>query len=70
VESNAAFAPGRRPATTADRPIPLHLANGNRLKVDVPAGTVLTVEMVEPPVDSALWALRVEQGCHFLLNHH
>lgn len=44
-----------------DAPLPLHLGNGNRLAVDVPAGTVITGGMVQPPADSALWRLRAEQ---------
>jgi predicted homoserine dehydrogenase-like protein len=61
-----------RPAQpiTADTPVPLHMANSNRLKVDVPRGTVLTVEMIEPPADSVLWSLRAEQDRHFLTDHH
>lgn len=42
-------------------PIPAHMAFGNRLKVDVPANTILTFDMVEEPADSALWRLRREQ---------
>ena len=41
--------------------LPLHMGNGNRLRVDVPAETVITADMVEPPPDSVLWALRAEQ---------
>jgi predicted homoserine dehydrogenase-like protein len=57
-----------RPAqpVTAGAPLPLHMANGNPLRVAVPAGTILTAEMVQPPADSALWALRAEQDRHFL----
>jgi predicted homoserine dehydrogenase-like protein len=55
-----------RPVT--DRvPVPLHMANGNPLRVDVPAGTILTAGMVQPPADSALWALRAEQDRQFLV---
>jgi predicted homoserine dehydrogenase-like protein len=56
-----------RPAqpVTTGAPLPLHMANGNPLRVDVPAGTLLTTELVEPPADSALWALRAEQDRHF-----
>jgi predicted homoserine dehydrogenase-like protein len=32
----------------------------NRLVRDVPAGTIITAEMVEPPRDSLLWSLRRE----------
>lgn len=57
-----------RPAqpVTAGAPLPLHMANGNPLRVAIPAGTILTAEMVEPPAASALWALRAEQDRHFL----
>jgi predicted homoserine dehydrogenase-like protein len=57
-----------RPAqpVTVGAPLPLHMANGNPLRADVPAGTILTAEMVQPPADSALWALRAEQDRHFL----
>lgn len=44
-----------------DAPIPIHMANGNRLVVDVPAGAILTSQMIEPPDDSVLWALRKQQ---------
>lgn len=37
------------------RPVPLYLAATQRLARDVPAGTVLTDEMVELPRDSGLW---------------
>jgi predicted homoserine dehydrogenase-like protein len=52
-----------RPAQSvqAGNPVPLHMANGNTLAVDVPAGTVLTTDMLNVPGDSALWALRAEQ---------
>lgn len=44
-----------------DNPVPLYMAAGNSLKNDVPAGTVLTYDMIEPPAESRLWALRREQ---------
>jgi predicted homoserine dehydrogenase-like protein len=52
-----------RPAVAVggSAPVPFHMANGNRLAVDVPAGTVLTADMIEVPAESALWALRREQ---------
>lgn len=54
-------------APVADgNPLPLHMGNGNRLRVDLPAGTIITAEMVEPPPSSALWALRRQQDHHFL----
>lgn len=52
-----------RPAqpVRAGNPVPLHMANGNTLSVDVSAGTLLTADMLNVPADSALWALRAEQ---------
>jgi predicted homoserine dehydrogenase-like protein len=44
-----------------DTPIPFYLAAGKKLKVDVPAGTILTYGMVERPSDSILWDLREQQ---------
>ena len=57
-----------RPARAVgpDAPLPLSLATGNRLKQDVAAGATITVEMVERPADSTLWALRAEQDAVFL----
>jgi predicted homoserine dehydrogenase-like protein len=46
--------------------IPLYLALGHPLRTAVPAGTVLTVDMFEPPDDSLLWRLREEQDAAFL----
>jgi len=45
--------------------LPFHMANGNRLAVNVPTGTVITMEMVVPPSDSALWSLRKMQDEFF-----
>jgi predicted homoserine dehydrogenase-like protein len=50
--------PTRR--TQGANPIPFYLMADNRLLRDVPAGTVITAEMVEPPKDSLLWRLRRE----------
>ena len=47
-------------------PIPLYLARENRLKRDVTAGTILTVDMFESPSGSCLWELREEQDQKFL----
>jgi predicted homoserine dehydrogenase-like protein len=53
-------------APVADgRPLPAHLANGNRLVGPVARGTVITREMVEAPADSPLWALRARQDACF-----
>jgi predicted homoserine dehydrogenase-like protein len=49
----------------AGQPLPIFLASGAKLKVDVRAGSVITPEMVEPPADSRLWALRAEQDRFF-----
>jgi predicted homoserine dehydrogenase-like protein len=48
------------PATrkSGSQPIPAHLLNGNKLKADVKAGTVITYDMVEKPENSVLWDLR------------
>jgi predicted homoserine dehydrogenase-like protein len=45
-------------AATGPNPIPFYLMAGNRLLRDVPAGTVIAAEMVEPPKESLLWSLR------------
>ena len=47
-------------AASGGNPIPFYLMAGNRLLQDVPAGTVIAAEMVEPPKDSLLWRLRQE----------
>lgn len=56
------------PATAVEggNPLPLNMAYGNRIKVDVPAGTILTCEMVEPPAESNLWTLRQEQDSKWM----
>jgi predicted homoserine dehydrogenase-like protein len=41
-------------------PIPFYMMANNILLRDVPAGTVLTADMIAPPKDSRLWALRRE----------
>lgn len=53
-------------ALSQDLALPLHVGRGNRLAVDVPAGTVITAEMVVPPEESVLWTLRMQQDRHFL----
>mgnify|MGYP001259441496 CR=1 FL=1 len=52
------IAPGN-PAVSA-------LLTGNRARVDIPAGTVVTYDMVEEPADSELWRLRRLQDETFL----
>ena len=56
------------PATAAKggNPLPLNMAYGSRIKVDVPAGTILTCEMVKPPTESSLWTLRQEQDSEWM----
>lgn len=52
-----------RPAAAVEEgaPLPLHLGNGNRLRVDVSAGTLITAEMIDRPSQSDLWTLRRQQ---------
>ncbi len=45
----------------AGQPLPIFMAHGATLRVDVPAGTVITPDLVVPPANSRLWALREEQ---------
>lgn len=49
-----------------DAALPFHLASGNPLTCDAPAGTPITAAMMAPPADSTLWALRREQDARFL----
>ena len=51
---------------TAGNPLPVHMANGNALRVDVPRGTVVTREMVREPESSRLWALRADQDARWI----
>ncbi|MHB1293452.1 MAG: hypothetical protein ACYC4R_00510 [Anaerolineae bacterium] len=44
-----------------DNPVPFFLLDGVRLTKDVPAGTVITLDMVEQPKGSAIWSLRAQQ---------
>jgi predicted homoserine dehydrogenase-like protein len=48
-------------------PVPFYLMANHRLLCDIPAGTVLTAEMIEAPKDSRLWALRREMEAQFAL---
>jgi predicted homoserine dehydrogenase-like protein len=57
--------PARRAAGT--NPIPFYLMASNRLIREVPAATILTAEMIEPPTGSRLWALRRELEDSFAL---
>ena len=49
----------------ASQPLPFHLGNGNPFSKDIPAGTVITADMVVRPKDSTLWSLREQQDRHF-----
>lgn len=60
----AALAPAQPLAP--ENPVPFFMLEGIRLAVDVPAGTVITGDMVVEPPGSALWALRREQDSLFL----
>lgn len=51
-----------------DTVLPLQMARGNRFRRSVRAGDLLTMDMVEEPPDSVLWALRREQDK--LLSRH
>jgi predicted homoserine dehydrogenase-like protein len=46
-------------------PVPFFMLEENRLTTDVPAGTTITLEMIAPPDDSALWSLRRQQDTQF-----
>jgi predicted homoserine dehydrogenase-like protein len=43
-----------------------HLLTGNRARVDIPAGTTVTYDMVEEPAGSTIWELRRLQDKTFL----
>lgn len=48
-------------------PVPFYMMGDNQLTRDVPAGTVITTDMVQRPVDSLLWKLRQEMEKEFSL---
>ncbi|MFQ5954454.1 MAG: homoserine dehydrogenase, partial [Kiloniellales bacterium] len=52
-------------AVRGDAPLPYYMAAGARLRTDVPEGTVITADMVEPPEGSVLWVLRRAQDATF-----
>jgi len=58
----AGLAPMLLPAApaTGGNPLPYYMATERHLTRDIPAGTLITREMVEAPVDSTLWRLRDE----------
>lgn len=49
----------------AENPAAAHLLTGNRASRDIPAGTVITYDMVERPAASVLWTLREQQDARF-----
>lgn len=49
-------------------PVPFYMMGDNRLVRDVPAGTVITTDMLQPPTDSLMWELRREMEEAFF-NH-
>lgn len=51
---------------SAAGPAPFFMLEGNCLTKDVPAGTTITLDMIAPPADSALWSLRRQQDAHFM----
>lgn len=48
-------------------PVPFYMMGDHRLSRDVPAGTVITADMVQKPADSLLWTLRQEMEEAFAL---
>ncbi len=46
---------------SAGNPVPYYMAAGRSLKTDVPAGALVTVDMIDRPAGAALWHLRAEQ---------
>ena len=51
-----------------DRPRPLFMAWGRRLKVDLKAGERLRADMLAPAAEATLWSLRRRQDAHFPIN--
>jgi len=47
-------------SATGANPIPFYMMANNSLMRDVPAGAIITADMVAPPKDSRLWGLRRE----------
>jgi predicted homoserine dehydrogenase-like protein len=50
----------------AGNPACAHLLTGNRAKADIPAGTLITYDMVEEPEGSMIWEIRRLQDRTFL----
>ena len=49
----------------AGDPVPAHMLHNHKLLRDVPAGTMITFDMVAKPADSVLWRLRDQQNKTF-----
>lgn len=49
-----------------ENPIPFYMAAGNQVKIDVPAGTTISCDMIAEPEDSRLWELRRQQDRIFI----
>jgi predicted homoserine dehydrogenase-like protein len=47
------------------KPLPYFMLYGNRLAKDIPAGSLITCDMVERPLNSVLWMLREQQDALF-----
>ncbi len=54
---------------TDGNPVPFYMLAGNQFSQDVPAGTLITCEMISQPSDSTLWSLRAQQEAHFSVDH-
>jgi len=52
-------------AARGSAPVPYYMLANSRLVRDVPPGSVVTRDMLEPPAGSALWRLRDEQDRRF-----
>jgi predicted homoserine dehydrogenase-like protein len=48
-------------------PVPFYMMGDNRLACDVPAGAVITADMLQRPTNSPLWTLRREMEAVFAL---
>ena len=55
-------------ALTAAGVVPYDMMANNTLARDVPAGTIIAADMVEPPKESLLWSLRREMEEAFALS--
>jgi len=51
--------------TEGGNPVPFYMMGDNRLTCDVPAGTIITADMVQKPTNSLLWTLRKEMEKEF-----